>query len=107
MRRNYRRRLDRLERQRRDAGPLTANLLTLPCSNDPRAAALREELDAIAGQIRTRLTPTGDAADDHTALRQALLQDERACEVACQLAEVEAGMVVLSGEGGPPEPRPA
>ena len=82
MRRNHRRRLDRLERQRRDAGPLTANLLTLPCSNDPRAVALREELNKITAQIRTRLTPTGDAADDHTALRQALLQDERACEVA-------------------------
>jgi hypothetical protein len=98
MRRNYRRRLDRLERQRRDAGPLTANLLTLPCSNDPRAVALRAELNAIAGQIRKRLTPTGDAADDHTALRQALLRDDRACEVACQLAEVEAGLAVLSRE---------
>jgi hypothetical protein len=107
MRRNYRRRLDRLERQRRDAGPLTANLLTLPCSNDPKAAALRAELNAITRQIRARLTPTGDAAADHTALRQALLQDDRACEVACQLVEVEAGMVVLSGEDDPPESRPA
>jgi hypothetical protein len=106
VRRNYRRRLDRLERQRRDAGPLTANLLTLPCSDDPRAAALRAELDAITAQIRARLTPTGDAADDHTTLRQALLQDERACEVACQLAEVEAGLAVLNGESRPPEPGP-
>jgi hypothetical protein len=83
------------------------NLPPLPRLNDPQAVALRAELNAITRQIRTRLTPTGDAADDHTALRQALLQDERACEVACQLVEVEAGIVVLSGEGRPPEPQPA
>jgi hypothetical protein len=105
MRRNYRRRLDRLERQRRDAGPRTANLLTLPCSNDPRAAALRAELNVIAAQIRTRLTPSGDAAADHTALRQALLGDDRACEVVCQLVEVEAGLEVLTGAGDSPEPQ--
>jgi hypothetical protein len=71
------------------------------------AVALREEQNKIAGQIRARPTPTGDAADDHTALRQALLRDDRACAVACPLAEVEAGLAMLSGESNPPEPRPA
>jgi hypothetical protein len=92
MRRNYRRRLDRLERLGRAAQTPMALLPQVRPATNPKAAALREELNKIAGQIRTRLTPTGDAADDHPALRQALLRDDRACAVACPLAEVEAGL---------------
>jgi hypothetical protein len=83
--------MDRLDRQRRDAQPLAALMPPLPGANDPRAVALRAELDAITERIAAGLPTSGDAAEDGAAIRQALLQDDRAREVMCQAVEVEAG----------------
>jgi hypothetical protein len=68
MRRNYRNRLDRLQRAAENGRPGSPGR-TL--SSDPRAVALRPELLSIA----CRLTPEGGWADD-VAFGQAMLQDD-------------------------------
>ena len=93
MKRNYRNRIDRLEKSVRSR---RASIPRIPFSDSPEAVALRRELLDIASR-----EAEAHGWDDVWTIRQGLLQHDRAREVMCLLAEAEAGLTLTAGQDGP------
>ena len=69
----------------------------------PEGRVILAELDLIC----SRLAPGGaDNCADLARQRQALLQDPRACELLCRLAEVQAGVDWHGPGSSPPDAAP-
>ena len=69
----------------------------------PQGRAILAELDLICSRVAPG---RADNCEDLARQRQALLQDPRACELLCRLAEVQAGVDWHGPGSRPPDAAP-